>query len=191
MAVALRRSVVFYKREGTSFIETNSVLIPDTIKLMAWCKNRLCYGTRTRYVFIDPESGQLTESILVGRGNTTLTPLMNDEILLTRDNCGMYIKPNGQPARNVNITWSQSPLAVVLCEPFVVGLMENFMEVRNISPTARQCVIQMFNDVDRINVASNFLGVDGSVFLASRERKTVGECFREFLLDSCFLRWVD
>jgi len=78
-----------------------------------------------------------------------------------------------QIARNVGITWIQIPLAMVLCEPFVVGLMYNLMEVRNSSPTARQCVIQMFNDIDRINVASQFLAQEGSIFMASRERRTV------------------
>ena len=84
----------------------------------------------------------------------------------------MYVKPNGQMARNVHITWSQMPQTIVLCEPFAVALMDSFMEVRNISPTARQCVIQMINDVDRVNVSSMFVGMDKSVFMASKDRRT-------------------
>ena len=138
-----------------------------------------CLASRTRYVFVDPSTGQLMESIVVGRGNPVMTPIANGEILLLKDNCGMYVRSDGRLARNVNITWSQFPLGVVLCEPFVVGVLDNFMEVRNVSPTARQCVIQMFNDVDRINLTSLFSGKDGSIFMASRERRTVSILLRE------------
>lgn len=128
--------------------------------------------------------GNIMESVAVGRGNPALTPLSSNEMLVTKDNFGMYLRPNGKIARNVGITWSQIPLAMVLCEPFVVGLMDNLMEVRNISPTARRSVIQMFNDIDRVNVASQFLAQEGSIFMASRERRTV----KFILISLCLIR---
>ena len=46
LCVAVRRSLIFYTLEETQFIETNTVVIPDTLKVMAWCGDVICYGMR-------------------------------------------------------------------------------------------------------------------------------------------------
>eukprot|EP00210_Caulerpa_lentillifera_P001355 g1303.t1 len=174
LCVAVRKNLVFFTLQNTRFIEKTTVVIPDAVKTMAWCGNVVCYGTRAKYVFVDPSTNQITESIPMGRSvHPILTPLPNDEILLGKDSSGMYVKSDGRLARGVFVNWSATPLAVVLCQPFVVGLFPNFIEVRNVSPTARQCVIQMFNDIDNVTMASSTVGIDRSVFMASRDRRTV------------------
>ena len=52
LCVAVRKTLVFYALEDMSLIETNTVVIPDTLRIMAWCGDRLCYGSyliRTEY----------------------------------------------------------------------------------------------------------------------------------------------
>lgn len=170
----MRKTLVFFTLQNKNFVERVTIPIPDTVKTMAWCANSLCYATRVKYVLVDPASNQTTDFIPVGRsGPPVLTPLPYEEILLGKDTAGVYIGSDGKPARGVSVNWSATPIAVVLCQPFVVGLSSTFIEIRNISPTARQDVIQMFYDIDNVTMAASTVGIDESVFMASRDRRTI------------------
>eukprot|EP00803_Ostreobium_quekettii_P007599 evm.model.scf_3833.1 EVM.evm.TU.scf_3833.1 scf_3833:4766-7651(-) len=180
LAVAVKRKLAFHHLTGVEFMEMTTMAVPDVPLVLGWCGDAVCAGFRKEYVLANPNTGSLGDLFTVGRAmKPSVTPVPGaNELLLAKENFGMFIGRDGRPTRRPSsaLTWSEAPLAVAVSPPYVLAAVlqtsQNFIEVRNLSPSARKGVVQMFH-VEGPVVLAQVAGMDGSVYLASKTKKAL------------------
>eukprot|EP00249_Psilotum_nudum_P022700 c28613_g1_i1 orf=68-3187(+) len=130
-AAKQKRLIVFQHDGGREFSEVKEIAAPDTVKSMAWCGDSLCLGIRREYVIMNITTGVCIDVFPCGRiASPLVVPLPNGELLLGKDNVGVFIDQNGKLTHPGGITWSEVPSFVVINAPYAVAKLSRFIEVR-------------------------------------------------------------
>lgn len=123
---------------------------------------RCVAGTRKSYYVIVPQSSQPVEVLpgqhmniyptvtpqhLFGTGSSN-TPSMavvpgGEELLLSKDNAGCFIKADGSMSRKSHLSWSDVPVALVCSDMYAVALLPKCIEVRSVSRINGPAVTQV------------------------------------------------
>jgi len=142
LCVAIKKKLLVYQWDGKQFNELRELIVPETAKAMVWCGDHICVGFKKEYNFIDIRTGSLREVFPTGKNNSPLiTPLPNQQLLLTRDNISVTVDHDGRPIRKFGLSWSEPPSAVGYYFPYLIALLPKFLEVRTTFGT--QTLVQM------------------------------------------------
>lgn len=128
-----KRVYIFRHDGGRGFVEVKEFGVPDTVKSMSWCGENICLGIRREYVILNSTNGALSEVFPSGRTAPPLVvSLPSGELLLGKDNIGVFVDQNGKLLQEGRICWSEAPAAVLVEKPYAVGLLPRHVEIRSL-----------------------------------------------------------
>ncbi|KAE8649169.1 hypothetical protein Csa_014648 [Cucumis sativus] len=128
-----KRVCIFRHDGGRGFVEVKEFGVPDTVKSMSWCGENICLGIKREYVILNATSGALTDVFPSGRlAPPLVVSLPSGELLLGKDNIGVFVDQNGKLLQEGRICWSEAPSVVVIQNPYAVALLPRYVEVFSI-----------------------------------------------------------
>lgn len=128
-----KRVCIFRHDGGRGFVEVKEFGVPDTVKSMSWCGENICVGIRREYMILNATNGALSEVFPSGRiAPPLVVSLTSGELLLGKDNIGVFVDQNGKLLQEGRICWSEAPAAVIIEKPYAVGLLPRHIEIRSL-----------------------------------------------------------
>ncbi|KAL5990833.1 hypothetical protein ACLOJK_011738 [Asimina triloba] len=120
---------------GREFVEVKEFSVPDVVKSMAWCGENICLGIRREYVILNGTNGALSEVFPSGRiAPPLIVPLPSGELLLGKDNIGVFVDQNGKLLQDGKMCWSEAPATVVIHKPYGIARLSRHIEIRSLRP---------------------------------------------------------
>ncbi|ONK80114.1 uncharacterized protein A4U43_C01F14030 [Asparagus officinalis] len=121
------------RSRGREFVEVKEFGVPDTVKSMAWCGENICLGIKKDYMIMNSITGALSDIFPCGRLTLPLVvPLPSGDLLLGKDNIGVFVDQNGKLLQDGRICWSEAPTSVVIHKPYAVGCLSKYVEIRSL-----------------------------------------------------------
>lgn len=153
LCVATKRRLLIYHHDGRDFVEVREVPVNDIVRCLTWCGDALCLGLRKEYLLVDPTTGVTTEVFPTGRSsNPIILPVFSlvthageeevQELLLARDNVGIFVGADGKPTRKHGLPWTETPIAAATLPPYAVAALPSAFEVRNLQPGSQYGLVQ-------------------------------------------------
>ncbi|CAN8328098.1 unnamed protein product [Cochlearia groenlandica] len=161
-----KRVCVFKHEGGGGFVEVRDYGVSDTVKSISWCGENICLGIKKEYVILNTANGTLSEVFPSGRVAPPLViSLPSGELLLGKENIGVFVDQNGKLLQTERICWSESPTAIVIQNPYAIALLPRRVEVRLLRspyPLIQTIVLQNIRHLVKSNSAV-IVGLDNSV----------------------------
>jgi len=161
LCVATKRRLLLYHYDGRNFVELKEIPMNDIVRCLAWCGDAICLGLRKEYVLVNAATGINTDVFPTGKSSTPnilpvpppLTPGPGgfgasgdsgdaEELLLARDNVGIFVGAGGKPTRKHGLPWTETPSATVGFPPYAVAALTNSFEVRNLQRGSQHSLAQ-------------------------------------------------
>lgn len=137
LCVSVKRKLQLFTWRNGEFQELEDLLLPDVAKSVVWSKDSLCVGFKREYSLIKTSTGAQTELFSTGRHlEPTITTLPSGELILCRDDISIITDSEGRKTQKQTLTWTDTPTALDYIEPYVIGLLQRYVEIRTISPRA-------------------------------------------------------
>ncbi|GAB2279532.1 Vam6/Vps39-like protein [Dionaea muscipula] len=128
-----KRVCIFRHDGGRGFVEVKDFGVPDMVKSMSWCGENICIGIRREYMILNSGNGALSEVFPSGRIAAPLVvSLSSGELLLGKDNIGVFVDQNGKLVQDGRICWSEAPSEVIIQKPYAIGLLPRYIEIRSL-----------------------------------------------------------
>ncbi|KAL6542293.1 Vam6/Vps39-like protein [Orobanche minor] len=128
-----KRVCIFRHDGGRGFVEVKEFGVPDTVISMSWCGENICLGVQRKYVILNSTNGALFEVFPSGRiAPPLVVSLPSGELLLGKDNIGVFVDQNGKLLQEGRICWSEAPAEVVVEKPYAIGLLPRHIEIRSL-----------------------------------------------------------
>ncbi|CAM8912255.1 unnamed protein product [Rhodiola kirilowii] len=162
-----KRVCIFRHDGGRGFVEVKDFGIPDTVKSMSWCGENICLGIKREYMILNVTNGALSEVFPSGRiAPPLVVSLPSGELLLGKDNIGVFVDQNGKLLQEGRIVWSEAPSVVVIQKPYAIALLSRYVEVRSFRVPYPLIQTVMFRNVRHLLQSSNsiLVGLDNSVY---------------------------
>ncbi|KAK2560444.1 Vam6/Vps39-like protein [Acropora cervicornis] len=94
-------------------------------------ENFRSWRTFSCQMYADQWFGPKNLFVLVLRENTHLS---SGELILCRDDISIITDSEGRKTQKQTLTWSDTPTALDYVEPYVIGILPRYVEIRTISP---------------------------------------------------------
>lgn len=128
-----KRVCIFRHDGGRGFVEVKEFGVPDVVKSMSWCGENICIGIRREYMILNSTNGALSEVFPSGRlAPPLVVSLPSGELLLGKDNIGVFVDQNGKLLQEGRVCWSEAPNVVVIQKPYAIALLPRYVEVRSL-----------------------------------------------------------
>ncbi|EEE59815.1 hypothetical protein OsJ_12351 [Oryza sativa Japonica Group] len=151
-----KRLTIFRLDSGREFVEVKEFGVPDTVKSMAWCGDNICLGIRKEYMIINSMTGALTEVFSSGRNAPPLVvALPTGELLLGKDNIGVFVDQNGKLIQDGRIIWSDTPASVAIHRPYAVARLPRHVEIRSLRAPNALVQTVVLRDVQKLVETEN------------------------------------
>ncbi|XP_057449390.1 vacuolar sorting protein 39 isoform X3 [Lotus japonicus] len=151
---------------GRGFVEVKEFGVPDMVKSMCWCGENICLGIRREYLILNASNGALSEVFTSGRlAPPLVVSLPSGELLLGKENIGVFVDQNGKLIPEGRICWSEAPLEVVIQKPYAIALLPRFVEIRSLRdpyPLIQTVVLRNVRHIFQSN-NSMILALDNSI----------------------------
>ncbi|KAH9489099.1 Vam6/Vps39-like protein [Bulinus truncatus] len=137
LGVASKRKIQLFYWENREFHELlQDLSLYDFPHALSWCQNSLCVGFKRDYFIINSKNGSLKELFPVGASqpDPIVTPLSENRLALGRDTMSILINAEGDPTQKEPIIWSDIPIAMEHCPPYLIAILSKFVEIRTIDP---------------------------------------------------------
>ncbi|KAF5752976.1 vam6/Vps39-like protein [Tripterygium wilfordii] len=162
-----KRVCIFRHDGGRGFVEVKDFGVPDLVKSMSWCGENICLGISKKYMILNATNGALTEVFPSGRLAPPLViSLPSGELLLGKENIGVFVDQNGKLLQAERICWSEAPTTVVILKPYAIALMPRRVEIRSLRvpyPLIQTVVLQNVRHLTRSNNVL-IVALDNSVY---------------------------
>ncbi|XP_078171636.1 vacuolar sorting protein 39 isoform X1 [Carex rostrata] len=155
LCVGKQKRVIIYRLDGgREFVEVKEFSVPDTVRSMAWCGDNICLGIRREYVIMNSITGALSDIFPSGRSPPLVVSLPTGQLLLGKDNIGVFVDQNGKLLQEGKICWSDTPTTVVIHRPYAVARLPRHIEIRSLrapNPLIQMVVLRDVNLLLQIN----------------------------------------
>ncbi|KAK4477723.1 hypothetical protein RD792_016977 [Penstemon davidsonii] len=134
LCIARQKRVCIFRHDGgRGFVEVKEFGVPDTVKSMSWSGENICLGIRREYLILNSTNGALSEVFPSGRiAPPMVVSLPYGELLLGKDNIGVFVDQNGKLLQKGRICWSEAPATIIVEKPYVIGLLPRRVEIRSL-----------------------------------------------------------
>ncbi|KAJ7944290.1 Vam6/Vps39-like protein [Quillaja saponaria] len=97
---------------------------------MSWCGENICLRIRREYVILNSTNGALSEVFASGRVAPPLVvSLPSGELLLGKENIGVFTDQNGKLLPEGRICWSEAPTNIVIQKLYAIAMLLRFVEI--------------------------------------------------------------
>ncbi|CAN6541655.1 unnamed protein product [Malus baccata var. baccata] len=128
-----KRVCIFRHDGGRGFVEVKEFGVPDVVKSMSWCGENICVGIRREYMILNSTNGAMSEVFPSGRiAPPLVVSFPSGELLLGKDNIGVFVDQNGKLCQEGRVCWSDPPNVVVIQKPYAIALLPRYVEVRSL-----------------------------------------------------------
>ncbi|PNT36366.1 hypothetical protein POPTR_005G123000v4 [Populus trichocarpa] len=128
-----KRVCIFRHDGGRGFVEVKDFGVSDTVKSMSWCGENICLGIRKEYWILNSTNGALSQVFPSGRlAPPLVVSLPSGELLLGKDNIGVFVDQNGKHLQAEKICWSEAPSLVVIQKSYAISLLPRRIEIRSL-----------------------------------------------------------
>ncbi|OMO84416.1 hypothetical protein COLO4_22081 [Corchorus olitorius] len=128
-----KRVCIFRHDGGRGFVEVKDFGVPDTVKSMSWCGENICLGIRKEYMILNATNGALSEVFSSGKiAPPLVVALPSGELILGKENIGVFVDQNGKLLQADRIVWSEAPTVVVIQMPYAIALFPRRVEIRSL-----------------------------------------------------------
>ncbi|OVA05137.1 Clathrin [Macleaya cordata] len=160
-----KRVGIFRLEGGQDFVEVKDFGVPDVVKSMAWCGDNICLGIRKEYVILNSTTGVLTEVFPSGRiAPPLVVSLPSGELLLGKDNIGVFVDQNGKLLQDGRISWSEAPTSVVIHMQYAIAHLPRHIEIRSLRVPYPLVQTVVLRDVHLLKSNNNIIVVlDNSI----------------------------
>lgn len=138
MCVSVRKRLMLYHWKHGQFEEMGEDLgVPDVAKTVAWSGDSLCVGFKRDYYLIKIATGQLKDLFGTGKNLEPSISVMKDgNLILGRDEVTAFIDSEGKPTKRKAPVWTDVPIAVEFLDPYMIGILPKYVEIRTVEPRA-------------------------------------------------------
>ncbi|XVF62028.1 hypothetical protein PTKIN_Ptkin08bG0184100 [Pterospermum kingtungense] len=162
-----KRVCIFRHDGGRGFVEVKDFGVPDTVKSMSWCGENICLGIRKEYMILNATNGALSEVFSSGKiAPPLVVALPSGELILGKENIGVFVDQNGKLLQADRICWSEAPTVVVIQNPYAIALFPRRVEIRSLRvpyPLIQTIVLHNARHLIKSNNAF-VVAVDNSVY---------------------------
>ncbi|KAJ4967639.1 hypothetical protein NE237_014340 [Protea cynaroides] len=158
---------IFRYDGGREFSELKDFVVPDVVKSMAWCGENICLGIRKEYMILNSTNGTLSDVFSSGRiAPPLVVPLPSGELLLGKDNIGVYVDQNGKLLQEGRIVWSEAPSSVVIHMPYMIARLPRHIEIRSLRAPYQLVQTVALRDVHHLFQSNNsvIIALENSVY---------------------------
>ncbi len=132
-----RVQVFKWSQETDTFVEWNEPAItPESPSSMEWVGQWICLGyNKKEYRLLHFSSGAdraITQPNAMKRGVPVSTLMPKQEMLLATDEKCQQLNFDGKTTRKNAVIWSDLPTALCYHHPYIIGVLPNCIEIRNI-----------------------------------------------------------
>ncbi|KAK6237475.1 hypothetical protein QUC31_002944, partial [Theobroma cacao] len=128
-----KRVCIFRHDGGRGFVEVKDFGVPDTVKSMSWCGENICLGIRKEYMILNATNGVLSEVFSSEKiAPPLVVALPSGELILGKENIGVFVDQNGKLLQADRICWSEAPAVVVIQRPYAIALLTRRVEIRSL-----------------------------------------------------------
>ncbi|KAE8707094.1 MIP18 family protein [Hibiscus syriacus] len=128
-----KRVCIFRHDGGRGLVEVKDFGVPDTVKSISWCGENICLGIRKEYMIFNATNGALSEVFSSGKiAPPLVVTLPSGELILGRENIGVFVDQNGKLLKAGRICWSEAPTAVVIQKPYAIAMFPRRVEIRSL-----------------------------------------------------------
>ncbi|KAG0499555.1 hypothetical protein HPP92_004246 [Vanilla planifolia] len=137
-ALASRRGLesidwtVCCKTCGREFVEVKEFGVSDVVKSMTWCGENICLGIGKEYIILNSTTGASSKVFSCGRSTPLVVPLPSGELILGKDDIGVFVDQNGKLLQDGRICWSEAPTSVVIHKPYGLARLQRHIEIRSL-----------------------------------------------------------
>ncbi|KAK4584285.1 hypothetical protein RGQ29_022143 [Quercus rubra] len=168
LCFARQKKVCIFRHDGgRGFVDMKEYGVPDVVKSMSWCGENICLGIRKEYMILNATNGALSEVFPSGRLNPPLViSLPSGELLLGKENIGVFVDQNGKLLHEGRICWSEAPAQVVIQNPYGIALLPRYVEIRSLRdpyPLIQTVVLRNARHLHQSNNAV-IVALDNSVY---------------------------
>lgn len=111
--------------------------MPDTARMLHVCGDRVCVGFKKEYAMVRMRDGVLATVCQTGRSAAPVAArLPEQQVLLLRDNIGVFAYYDAKATGRPGVTFSEAPLAVAYRFPFVLAALPRCLELRGVGGAA-------------------------------------------------------
>jgi hypothetical protein len=120
-----------WDHDAGEFMEGIEFPTLDIPKCCIWAGQRsLLLGYRKNYAILNTDTGDVKDLFPTGKGGVPLAvALPSQELLLAKDNIGIFIGFDGKPTRSYGLSWSEPPVGLGFYYPYVIALLPRAVEV--------------------------------------------------------------
>jgi len=123
VAVGARLWVYEWDEDLKAFGHGRELAVPEAICAMTYLDGAICLGFSRAYSVIDLASEKLDKIFKTGKSGVALMASTGEELVLHRDEMGIYVNKEGKPTRKHGLVWSQMPVAVAASSPYMVAII--------------------------------------------------------------------
>nr|XP_002129290.2 vam6/Vps39-like protein [Ciona intestinalis] len=137
LSVAVKRKLQIYFWKNHDFIQLhNDITLPEPPKSMAWCKDSICFGFKRDFYFVKLDGNSLLQELFpTGKSmEPVIGKIGSDQLILLKDETSVFINSEGEVVNKNSFVWSDVPLAVESEEPYVLGILPKYVEIRTLHP---------------------------------------------------------
>ncbi|KAK9990410.1 hypothetical protein SO802_025395 [Lithocarpus litseifolius] len=168
LCFARQKKVCIFRHDGgRGFVDMKEYGVPDVVKSMSWCGENICLGIRKEYMILNATNGALSEVFPSGRLAPPLViSLPSGELLLGKENIGVFVDQNGKLLHEGRICWSEAPAQVVIQNPYGIALLPRYVEIRSLRdpyPLIQTVVLRNARHLGQSNNAV-IVALDNSVY---------------------------
>ncbi|XVE82624.1 hypothetical protein DITRI_Ditri16bG0020800 [Diplodiscus trichospermus] len=90
---------------------------------MSWCGETICLGIRKEYMILNATKGTLSQVFSSGKiAPPLVVALPSGELILGKENIGVFVDQNGKLLQADRICWSEAPTIVIIQKPYAIAL---------------------------------------------------------------------
>ncbi|KAA8531881.1 hypothetical protein F0562_006402 [Nyssa sinensis] len=168
LCFARQKKICIFRHDGgRGFVEVKEFGVPDTVKSMSWCGENICLGIRREYMILNATNGALFEVFPSGRiAPPLVVSLPSGELLLGKDNIGVFVDQNGKLLQEGRICWSEAPAVIVIQKPYAIALLPRYVEIRSLRVPYPLIQTVVLRNVRRLLQSNNgiIVTLDNSVY---------------------------
>ncbi|XP_020702083.2 vacuolar sorting protein 39-like [Dendrobium catenatum] len=91
-----KRVRIYILDGGHEFVKVKEFGVSDQVKSMAWCGENICLGIGKEYIILNSMTGATSKVFSSGRSIPLVVPLPSGELILGKDDVGVFVDQNGK-----------------------------------------------------------------------------------------------